>query len=148
MANGKEKDFITCCKKHLDKFSLPRLVSLWRTAQPHIRSLVMFLHKKGKFREFIRLASNSENDPYGLGALGKVYDKPVEEIEVEWKQWVRELPMDNDTFLVEESFVKTPQEWQKWWSENEHRLYFSAEEQIYRVKEAYREKRSYPVDEE
>jgi len=66
------------------------------------------------------------------------YNKPLDEIEAEWKQWVLELPMDDDIFLVDAEFVKTPAQWEKWWSQNRHRLYFSHEEQIYRVKDAYK----------
>lgn len=131
-------------KEHLNEYSLPALIARRGTPQPPIRSLMMFLHKKGKFKEFVRLAANSKDDPYALGALEKVYDKPVEEIEIEWKQWVRNLPMDNDTFLVEEAFVKTAPQWQTWWDENKHRLYYSEEEQIYRVKDAYK-KYFYPA---
>jgi hypothetical protein len=47
--------------------------------------------------------------------------------------------MDNDIFLVEESFVKTEAEWKEWWSQNEHRLYYDAEEEVYHVKEVYKE---------
>jgi hypothetical protein len=38
--------------------------------------------------------------PFGLGALEKVYDKPLDEIEAEWKQRVLGLPMDNEIFLI------------------------------------------------
>lgn len=125
-------------KEHIDEYSLPALIARRGFSQGMIRSFMMFLHKKGKFKEYVELLSNSKDDQYGLGSLEKVYDKPIDEIEKEWKQWVRDLPMDNDTFLVENEFVKTPQQWQKWWSENQHRLYFCPEEQIYRVKEAYK----------
>ncbi|MHC5059842.1 MAG: hypothetical protein ACYTFK_01990 [Planctomycetota bacterium] len=126
-------------KENFDKLRLQTLIGHGNYPQPLIRSFVMFLHKKGKFAEFMRISADSRADIFGLGALEKVYGKPLDEIEAEWKQWVHRLPMDNDIFLVEESFVKTADEWKEWWSQNEHRLYFSEEEQVYHVKEAYKE---------
>ena len=52
-------------------------------------------------------AAESLDDPYGMGAIEKVYNKSLDEIEAEW---------------------------QKWWSKNRHRLCFDPEQQIYRVK--------------
>jgi len=46
--------------------------------------------------------------------------------------------MDDEIFLVDEEFVKTPAEWQKWWSQNRNRLYFDPARQIYRVKDEYK----------
>ncbi|MCK4958696.1 MAG: hypothetical protein KAT00_04840 [Planctomycetes bacterium] len=126
-------------REHLGEFDLLRLISQANPPQAPLRSFMMFLHQKGKFREFAQLASNSRSDPYGLGSLEKVYDKPIKEIEIEWKQWVRQIPMDNDTFLVEESFVKTWPEWQQWWSQNKHRLYLNHEENKYHIKDALKE---------
>ncbi len=126
-------------KENFDTLRLQSLIGQGNYPQPLIRSFVMFLHKKGKFAEFMRISADARADTFGLGALEKVYGKPLDEIEAEWKQWVRQLPMDNDIFLVEEAFVKTADEWQKWWSENEHRLYFNEAEQVYHVKEAYKE---------
>jgi len=127
-------------KEHIHEFTFSQLIGRGGFPQSLIRTFIMFLHKKGKFIEFARIASaESVDDPFGLGALEKVYDKPLDEIEAEWKQWVLALPMDNDIFLVDEAFVKTAAQWEKWWSQNRHRLYFSSEEQIYRVKDAYKE---------
>ena len=126
-------------KENFERLRLQSLIAQGNYPQPLIRSFIMFLHKKGKFKEFARLVANSRDDPFGLGAIEKVCGKGLDEIEVEWKKWVYELPMDNDIFLVEESFVKTEAEWEKWWSQNEHRLYFDAEEEVYHVKEAYKE---------
>lgn len=124
-----------------DVFDLMTLFTYYRPPQAHVRSFMMFLHKQGKFYEFARAVSQTENDPYGLVALGQVYgrpfDKVAKEVERQWKDWVRHLRTDNDVFLVSESLAMTPNQWDKWWSENQHRLYFSEEEQIYRVKEAY-----------
>jgi len=126
-------------KEIIHKFTFSQLIGRGGFPQALIRSFVMFLHKKGKFIEFARIAAaESVDDPFGLGALERVYNKPLDEIEAEWKQWVLELPMDDDIFLVDAEFVKTHAEWEKWWSQNRHRLYFSPEEQIYRVKDAYK----------
>jgi len=47
----------------------------------------MFLHEKGKFTEFVQAAAaESLDDPFGLGAIEKVYNKPLDKIEAEWKQ--------------------------------------------------------------
>lgn len=124
-----------------DVFDLLTLFTHRGISQAHIRSFMMFLHKQGKFYEFARAVSQTKNDPYGLIALGQVYGRPYDEVAKEvqqqWEEWVRSLRTDNEVFLVEESFVKTPEEWDKWWSANRHRLYFSEDQQIYRVKEAH-----------
>ncbi len=126
-------------KEIIHKFTFSQLIGRGGFPQSLIRTFVMFLHKKGKFIEFVRIAAaESVDDPFGLGALEKVYNKPLDEIEAEWKQWVLELPMDDDIFLVDAEFVKTPAEWEKWWSQNRHRLYFDSEQQIYRVKDEYK----------
>lgn len=131
--------------ENLKDFSLPALIARRRPPQAPVRSFIMFLHKKGIFKEFIRLAANSKDDPYALGALEKVYSKPVDEIEAEWKKWVLELPMDNDTFLVKKAFVKTSEEWKTWWDENGEKLYYDPDEKIYHVKEEYKE-HYYPAE--
>jgi len=126
-------------KEIIHEFTFSELIGRGGFPQSLIRTFVIFLHKKGKFKDFVRAAAaGSLDDPFGLGAIEKVYNKPLEEIEAEWKKWVLELPMDDDIFLVDEAFVKTPEEWEKWWGENEERLYFSPEEQIYRVKEGHK----------
>ena len=126
-------------KEIINEFTFSELIGRGGFPQSLIRTFIMFLHKKGKFIEFARIAaSDSLDDPFGLGALEKVYNKSLDEIEAEWKRWVLELPMDNEIFLVDEAFVKTPAEWRKWWGQNQHRLYFDAEQQIYHVKDEYK----------
>ncbi|RKY09283.1 MAG: hypothetical protein DRP65_08005 [Planctomycetota bacterium] len=126
-------------KEIIHKFTFSELIGRSGFPQSLIRAFVMFLHEKGKFTEFVQAAAaESLDDPFGLGAIEKVYNKPLDEIEAEWKQWVLALPMDDEIFLVNEEFVKTPAEWDKWWSQNQHRLYFDPERQLYRVKDEYK----------
>ena len=126
-------------KEIIHKFTFSQLIGRGGFPQSLIRSFVMFLHEKGKFIEFVQAAAaESLDDPFGLGAIEKVYNKPLDEIEAEWKQWVLALPMDDEIFLIDEEFVKTPAEWQKWWSQNQNRLYYDPERRIYRVKDEYK----------
>jgi hypothetical protein len=126
-------------KEIIHKYTFSELIAWGRFPQSLIHTFVMFLHEKGKFREFARAAAaGSLDDPFGLGAIEKVYNKPLDEIEAEWKQWVLALPMDDDIFLVNEEFVKTPAEWDKWWSQNRNRLYFDPERRLYRIKDEYK----------
>ena len=55
--------------------------------------------------------------------------------EREWKDWIDSQPIDEDVMLVSEAFVLAEDEWQRWWAENQNRLYWSEQEQIYKVRE-------------
>jgi len=126
-------------KEIIHKFTFSQLIGRRGFPQSLIRTFVMFLHEKGKFTEFVRAAAaESLDDPFGLGAIEKVYNKPLDEIEAEWKQWVLALHTDDKIFLIDEEFVKTPAEWDKWWSQNRNRLYFDPARRLYRVKDVYK----------
>ena len=124
-------------REYMDKCDLMTFL-LRHASQPHIRSFMMYLHERGKFLDFIRAAAEAEDDRYGIASLGKAYGRPFDEVAREvaddWDTWVRCLPNDNEIFLVEESFVKTYDEWRAWWAQNQHRLYYDDDQKIYRVK--------------
>ncbi|MHC4105385.1 MAG: hypothetical protein ACYSR9_10625 [Planctomycetota bacterium] len=122
-------------KKNTDRLSLSRLISAAEPDQCAARSLMLFLHKKGLFRKFVQQMSTQTNDLTGSITLQKVYGKSIGEIEQDWKDWIRSQPIDGNVKLVERAFVKTDEEWQRWWNANKARLYWREEDQIYRVKD-------------
>lgn len=95
---------------------------------------MLFLHKKGLFKQFVREMSVQKNDPTGELTLQKVYGKSIAQIEQEWKDWVMAQPIDADVNLVPKAFVLPAKEWQTWWQNNSPRLYWDEAEQIYRVR--------------
>jgi hypothetical protein len=122
-------------KKNADRLSLSRLISAADPDQCATRSLMLFLHKEGLFKRFVRQMSTQTNDPAGSVTLQNVYGKSIREIEQEWKDWIRSQPIDGNVKLVERAFVKTYEEWQRWLNANKDSLYWSEQEQIYRVKD-------------
>lgn len=122
-------------KKRLDKISLKNLIASRKPDQCVARSLMLFLHKKGVFKPFVKQMRVKRNDPTGAVTLQKVYGKPLAEIEREWKVWIKAQPVDDNVKLVRLAFVKTDQQWKAWWKENKSRLYWSEKEHIYKVKQ-------------
>lgn len=121
--------------KRLAKWlSIEGLVTLEEPDQSAARSLMLFLHKKGLFKQFVREMSVQKNDPTGELTLQKVYGKSIPDIEREWKDWVMAQPIDKDVTLVPRAFVLPEREWQQWWQLNQSRLYWSEAEQIYRAR--------------
>lgn len=121
--------------KKLVKFlSLDDLVSAKEPDQSNAGALMLFLHKKGLFKEFVKQLSETTDDPNGEATLEKVYGKPLKEIENDLQDWVRKQPIDGDVNLVQQSFAYPADKWQIWWKKNSSRLYWDEDEKIYRVK--------------
>jgi hypothetical protein len=120
-------------KHEVDNISLGKLV---RTPndQCTARSLMLFLHKKRLFTQFIHELSLREDDPTGLITLIRIYGKDLPDLEKEWKDWIRLQPVDDNVLLVQRSFVKTQHDWDLWWEANKNRLYWDEEEHLYLVK--------------
>jgi HEAT repeat protein len=98
------------------------------------RSLILFLHRKGRLKGFIDKMRVQTNDPDGLTTLQDIYGKDTTSIETEWKDWIQSQPIDQDVNLVESAFVKTQEEWDTWWGIWKDKLYWSEREGIYRTK--------------
>jgi len=131
-------------KRLIRFFNLNDIISSKEPDQCAARSLMLFLHKKGLFKSFVRKISVRTDDPTGSITLKEIYGKSIAEIEGEWKEWVRSQPIDENVNLVESAFVLTESEWNKWWEANKHRLYWDDSEQIYKV----RNRTSNPAPEE
>ncbi len=99
---------------------------------------MLFLHKKGHFKNFVRQISAVRDNQDSSVTLQKVYGKSIAEIEREWKDWIKSQPINEDVLLVSSAFVLTENEWQAWWRANKNKLYWSEKEQIYRVKKQER----------
>ena len=113
---------------------LNEMIKAKRPEQCAARSLMVFLNKKGVFKDFVREISKEKKDRDGSTTLERVYGKPITEIEKEWKEWMEQQPIDDDVLLVPAAFVLRKSDWEKWWADNQDRLYWSEDEQIYRVK--------------
>jgi len=79
--------------------------------------------------------SMQTDDPAGLVTLQKVYGKSIPEIEQKWKDWIKAQPLDYNVALVQLALVMTEEQWQRWLNANKDSLYWSEQEQIYRVKD-------------
>jgi hypothetical protein len=121
-------------KGNIERFNLRDLMSTKNPDQGAARSLMLFLHKKGLFKSFVKEMSARRRDRTGSTTLQEVYGKSIREIERDWKGWVRAQPIDANVRLVEAAFVKTENQWQAWWQANKYRLYWDQQERIYRVK--------------
>jgi hypothetical protein len=122
-------------KTNIDEFDLGELLTTRAPHQGAARSLMLFLHKKGLFKTFVKQLSVQPNDPTGILTLRRVYGKPLAQIDREWRAWVKSQPIDENVKLLPRAFVKTDEEWQKWWNANKDSLYWSETEQIYRVRD-------------
>ncbi len=122
-------------KSRADTLSTRKLIASAELDQCAVRSLMLFLHKKGLFAECVRSWKATKDSPAAVSVLTRVYGKGLDDIESEWKQWVMSQPMDADVMLVQSAFVLTEPQWQQWWQSNQATLYWSEDEQIYRVKQ-------------
>lgn len=121
-------------KASVNSISLDEIIRAKQPEQCAVRSLMLYLHKKGIFKNFVRQVSKTRGDRDGSVTLQKVYDKSIAEIERQWKEWIKSQPIDEDVLLVESAFVLPESQWRLWWRANRNRLYWSEKEQIYRVK--------------
>jgi hypothetical protein len=121
-------------KSRADSLSIRRLIASTDPDQCAARSLMLFLHKKGLFRECIKGWKNAKDPSAAVEVLTAVYGGSLDEIETDWKAWVNAQPVDVDVMLVPSAFILTDSEWQQWWQSNQARLYWSEDEKIYRVR--------------
>jgi hypothetical protein len=121
-------------KRLVKWLSLGDLVSAKEPDQSNAGALMLFLHKKGLFKEFVRQLSMATDDPNCVGTLERVYGKPLSGIEKDLQEWVGQQPIDGDVNLVQQSFVLSANDWQIWWQRNSSRLYWDEAEQVYRTR--------------
>lgn len=121
-------------KSRVDSLSIKRLINSAEPDQSAVRSLMLFLHKKGVFAECVRQWKNMEDVSAAVDVLTKLYGGSLDEIETDWKAWVNAQPVDADVMLVQSAFILTDSEWQKWRQSNQANLYWDEDEQIYRVR--------------
>jgi hypothetical protein len=121
-------------KASVNSLNLREMIRAKNPDQCAARSLMLFLNKKGLFKNFVRQISTVKDDRDGSATLQKVYGKSIAEIEREWKDWIKAQPIDEDVLLVSSAFVLPAKQWEAWWQVNKDKLYWSEEEQIYRVK--------------
>ncbi len=118
----------------VDRLDLREMIRAKRPEQCVARSFMLFLHKKGLFKDFVRQISAVRGDKDGTATLQKVCGQSITEIERDWKKWIKSQPIDEDVLLVSSAFVLSESQWQVWWRENKGKLYWSEQEQIYRVR--------------
>ena len=118
----------------VNRLDLREMITAKEPDQCAARSLMLFLHKKGVLKNFVRQISAARGDRDGSATLQKVCGKTIAEIEREWKYWIKSQPIDEDVLLVSSAFVLTESRWQLWWRANKNKVYWSEQEQIYRVK--------------
>jgi hypothetical protein len=70
---------------------------------------MLFLHKKGRFKNFVGQMAEQTNDPTGWVTLQNVYGKSIPRIEQDWKDWIMSQPSDANVALVQRAFVLTEQ---------------------------------------
>ena len=121
-------------KKRVKWLSLDDMVSSAEPDQSAAGALMLFLHKKGMFREYVKRLSTVTDDPNGVKTLEKLYGGSLKQIEQDLQQWIQNQPIDADVMLVESSFVLPADKWQAWLKRNDSRLYWSQTEQIYRAR--------------
>jgi len=121
-------------KKAIEGINLSDLINSPDPEQCCLRSFSLFLHKKNLFSDCIGQWQKATDQEQWISILEQVYGAPIAQIEIEWKTWVKEQPIDGDVELVASAFVLPYQQWQHWWAENQNKLYWSEHEKIYRVR--------------
>ncbi len=122
-------------KQNINSISLSRLIASTNLDQCAARALMLFLHKKGRFGNFVSQMSTQTQDSTGSVTLRKVYGKSISRIEQDWKDWIKSQPLDGNVALVQRAFVLKDKDWQSWWDANKNTLYWNQDEQIYKVKD-------------
>ncbi len=116
------------------RLSIEALARASDVDQGAARCLMLYLHKQGVLRRFIDAARTHDGSDY-TALLCRAAGRSLDELEQDWKGWIEWQPVDANVLLVESSFVKSHEEWARWWQANAHRLYWSEEERIYKVRE-------------
>ena len=122
-------------KRNLKRLSLIQLVNSNDPDQCAARSFMLFLHKKGFFKSFIKQISVQKNDSTGLTTLQNIYGQPIDQIENQWKNWIKSQPIDGNVNLVQWAFIKTEEQWQQWKYANINKLYWNQNERVYCIKD-------------
>lgn len=121
-------------KKAIEGIDLYDLINSPDPEQCSLRSFSLFLHKKNLFKDCIEQWQKATQQGQWISIVEEAYGLPLNQIESEWKSWIKDQPIDGDVELVSSAFVLPYQQWQQWWSANQNRLYWSEQEQIYRVR--------------
>lgn len=104
------------------------LEELARSREPNqnvARAFMLWLHRDGRLRPFIRKLAAGETERDGLGALQAVLQSDLAGTEQRFRDWVRAQSIDADVDLLERSFVLDAPGWERWWAENRTRLEWS-----------------------
>lgn len=121
-------------KATIKQASLSSLIESSDPEQCLLRSFFLFLHKKGLFAECVKRWQGAKNNSDSVSILEEVYGASLGGIETDWKEWVKNQPIDNEVKLVPSAFVLEERQWQQWWVINQRRLYWDSRQQIYKVK--------------
>ena len=95
----------------------------------------MGLSKKGLFTSFVRELQAKQYELSALDALMRVYGADLDTIEADWKAWVSAQPLDENVTLVQAAFVMNKPDWDRWWRQNDDRLYWDEGEEVYKVRD-------------
>jgi hypothetical protein len=121
-------------KRKIGEISLEKLMKSDEPDESAARSIMLFLHKKKLLGACIEKWRVEMTEPTGVRDLERVYGKPIDEFEADWKKWVRAQPIDENVNLVPTAFVLRQKEWDKWLSENGNRLYWDDEDKLYKAR--------------
>jgi len=73
-------------------FDRAEFLDVSAVSYPQCRYMMMYLYDKGLLKKWYdAFTAGFDRDPTGAAALEEVCGKPLEQIESEWKQWVRQL---------------------------------------------------------
>ena len=100
-----------------------------------LRSFSLFLHKKGLFGDCVKRWQAVKGNRDWVSILEEIYGASLGDIEADWKEWIKNQPIDDEVNLVPRAFVLENQQWQYWWNINKSRLYWSEEDKVYRVRD-------------
>jgi hypothetical protein len=108
---------------------LKALIESRNADQSQARSFMLYLHRRGKLRDFI---VDVKGDV--VASLEKSTGSKLTDLEAGWKKWVADQPIDENVNLIPASFIKTQDEWNAWWNANETRVHWNEKEERYEVK--------------
>lgn len=134
-------------KWELDKE--PDLESLMKRQEadyPLSLALMLYLNRKGLFRDYVLALREAEGDPHGIKTLEAVTGRPLKEVESEWRILTRALSLGSNLVLAQTcALYESSDDWSEWIDRNRFRFQWDAERGAWDVDRRRHERVERPV---
>lgn len=111
-------------------------------------ALMLYLNRKGLFRNYVLALREAKNDAHGIRTLEAVTGRPLEEIEEEWKDLTHALSLGSNLALpIMGAVYESREEWDDWIESNRFRFQWDAERGAWDIERRRHERIERPVAE-